>query len=229
MVLLRHGQTDMNVGRRFQGTSDHPLNERGRSQARAAGEVLAARLTTPSKQVGVFGAQHRAAGVRVVSSPLSRAVETAGIVSESLATRGVLVGGPMMRAGLIERAYGDFEGHDIEEVRALWPDALAQWQDGGESEDAGVEPASRVGARMRDAVLDLAGECGGGETLLVVSHGGAISRGVVSLLGLDAGVFQGLRGLDNCHWAEMVPDPRGPHGWRLASYNIGTREDVLGA
>lgn len=219
----------MNVGRRFQGSSDHPLNDLGRSQARAAGEVLAARLTAPSRQVGVFGAQRSAAGVRVASSPLSRAVETARIVTDALAARDLRVEHSAMSAGLIERSYGDFEGHDIDEARALWPAALARWQQSGESEEAGVEPAGRVGVRVRDAVLDLVGECGAGETLLVVSHGGAISRGVVALLGLDAGVFQGLRGLDNCHWAEMVPDPRAPHGWRLASYNIGAREDVLGA
>lgn len=190
---------------------------------------MAARLTAPSKQVGVFGAQHRAAGVRVVSSPLSRAVETARIVSEALAARELRVEHSAMNAGLIERSYGDFEGHDIAEVRDLWPAALAQWQESGESEEAGVEPAGQVGERVRDAVCALEQECAAGETLMVVSHGGAISRGVVALLGLDAGVFQGLRGLDNCHWAEMVPDPRGPHGWRLASYNIGAREDVLGA
>lgn len=219
----------MNVGRRFQGTTDHPLNDVGRAQAARAGEVLARRLTTPSEQVGVFGAQRAAAGVRVVSSPLGRAAETARIVASFLEDLHVLVGDPTTDDRLIERTYGDFEGHDIAEVRSLWPEALREWHASGEAASAGVEPASHVGERMSAAVRDLVERTGAGETLLVVSHGGAISRGVVSILGLDAGLFAGLRGLDNCHWAELVPDLRGTVGWRLASYNIGASEDVLGA
>ena len=41
IVLVRHGQTDFNVERRFQGRADQPLNERGMAQARAAAGVLA--------------------------------------------------------------------------------------------------------------------------------------------------------------------------------------------
>src|SRR5207244_1461401 len=63
LYLVRHGETDWNRERRFQGTSDIPLNELGRAQSRA----LAQRLTDARLDA-------------VYTSPLSRAVETARIV-----------------------------------------------------------------------------------------------------------------------------------------------------
>ena len=80
-----------------------------------------------------------------------------------------------------------------------------------------------------------AAACRSDQSLIAVSHGSAIARGIVSLLGLDPAVFNGLRGVDNCHWSELVPvgistaKSAARTGWRLASHNIGAREDVLGA
>ncbi|MGH6910285.1 MAG: phosphoglycerate mutase family protein, partial [Phenylobacterium sp.] len=39
IYLARHGETEWNVARRFQGQQDSPLTERGRGQARAMGEL----------------------------------------------------------------------------------------------------------------------------------------------------------------------------------------------
>lgn len=41
LLLVRHGETDWNAERRWQGHADVPLNERGREQARALAEELA--------------------------------------------------------------------------------------------------------------------------------------------------------------------------------------------
>jgi probable phosphoglycerate mutase len=41
LVMLRHGQTDFNLGSRMQGQLDTELSELGRAQAVAAAEVLA--------------------------------------------------------------------------------------------------------------------------------------------------------------------------------------------
>ena len=64
IYFLRHGQTNNNKEGRMQGRVDIPLNEVGRAQARCAAQRL--------KGIG-FDA--------VYSSPLSRAVETAQIVT----------------------------------------------------------------------------------------------------------------------------------------------------
>ena len=60
-------------------------------------------------------------------------------------------------------------------------------------------------------------------TLVVVSHGSALTQGLVKILGLDPLAWQGLRGLDNCHWSTLIPYSREP-GWRLVSHNLGVAD-----
>lgn len=103
MALVRHGQTDWNLGARLQGSSDIPLNDTGRAQAVEAAGLLAG-----------------ASWDEVVTSPLSRANETGRIIANllELAT-------PTTDAGLVERAYGGAEGLTKEEAIARfgrdWP------------------------------------------------------------------------------------------------------------
>ncbi|WP_210481439.1 histidine phosphatase family protein [Naasia sp. SYSU D00948] len=88
LVLVRHGQTDWNLARRIQGSSDIPLNDTGREQAREAGRLLAEERWDA-----------------IVSSPLVRARETAEIIARELGIDTVeLV--PELR----ERHYGQAEG-----------------------------------------------------------------------------------------------------------------------
>ena len=65
LVVVRHGQTDWNKAGRMQGSSDIPLNDRGREQAHEAGRALAEQ----NEFWNYLGA-----------SPLSRAQETARII-----------------------------------------------------------------------------------------------------------------------------------------------------
>lgn len=91
--VLRHGQTDWNLEARLQGSTDIPLNDTGRDQARHAGEILKSHGLT-----------------KIVASPLSRALETARIVGEATGLT------PDIDARLIERNFGLFEGMTIDEV-----------------------------------------------------------------------------------------------------------------
>lgn len=92
--VLRHGQTDWNLQARLQGSTDIPLNDIGREQARLAAELL--------DGLGI---------TKIVASPLSRALETARIVGERLSLE------PFIDARLIERNFGLFEGLTLDEVR----------------------------------------------------------------------------------------------------------------
>jgi 2,3-bisphosphoglycerate-dependent phosphoglycerate mutase len=99
ILLARHGETDWNVERRWQGHSDTPLNDTGRAQARALAEEL------KSEPIDV-----------VYSSDLMRAHETARLVAEP---RGLDV---TAVRGLRERSFGSVEGMTSNEIFAQDPD-----------------------------------------------------------------------------------------------------------
>lgn len=235
IVLVRHGQTDFNLERRFQGVVDHPLNDHGRFQARNAGRILARRIVTPSLQLVRMKGLDTGGQVRILSSPLSRAFETASIIAEEFEGVSADFMGPVVDERLIERAYGLFEGKTAAEAEVDHPAEVAQWRESGESEAAGIERSDLVGLRVRAAALEAASSMDEGGTLILVSHGSAITRALVTFMGLDPLVFDEMRGLDNCHWSEVVHVGGGGSGasgrgaWRLAAHNIGYREDVFGA
>ncbi|MCU1480783.1 MAG: phosphoglycerate mutase [Subtercola sp.] len=99
LALVRHGQTDWNVAKRIQGSTDIPLNATGRKEAKATAEVLA---------------HGRWDGI--LTSPLGRAVETAEIIAKILD-----LGEPETVPGLVERHYGEAEGLDFEELHRRFP------------------------------------------------------------------------------------------------------------
>ncbi|WP_345764736.1 histidine phosphatase family protein [Diaminobutyricibacter sp. McL0608] len=117
LSLVRHGQTDWNLARRIQGSTDVPLNSTGRAQADATGRALA---------TGEWDA--------IFTSPLSRASETASIIATH-----VSLGTPTPLDGMAERRYGEAEGLTGPEILARWPEGTAV--PGRESRDAVVERA----------------------------------------------------------------------------------------
>lgn len=102
LYLVRHGETDWNAARRIQGSTDIPLNDRGRAQAKAAAGLLGRRRFD-----------------EVVASPLGRAYETGSIIAEGL---GLPV--PTVEPAVVERAYGEAEGLTFDEVEARFPDGV---------------------------------------------------------------------------------------------------------
>jgi broad specificity phosphatase PhoE len=150
ILLARHGQTDDNCPPlRFQGSRDTPLNEHGRQQARE----LAAELAGEGLD-------------RIVSSPLSRATETAEAVAGAT---GLEV---THDSRLAEGDRGGWEGMLMEEVKRLHPDRYAAWRraDPGFS-FAGGESLLEHQARVAEALDELRTLPG---KTLVVCHGGSI-------------------------------------------------------
>ena len=99
LYLVRHGETDWNAQRRIQGSTDIPLNETGREQARVTGRLLARREWDA-----------------IIASPLSRAFETASIIAGEI---GLPL--PETDAAIVERQYGEAEGLDWQQVDAQFP------------------------------------------------------------------------------------------------------------
>lgn len=130
-ALVRHGQTDWNAERRLQGSTDIPLNEVGRGQARAAAAVLA-----PYEWDAI------------VSSPLGRAAETADLIAEGL---GLKVSRRVPE--LTERSFGPAEGMQAgPELEAL---RIPGGFKGAESED---EAASRGLAALEALAEEFSGQ-----------------------------------------------------------------------
>ena len=104
IVQVRHGETDWNRSRRFQGQSDVALNETGRAQAAALALTL---KDEPLKTI--------------YSSPTTRAIETARAINRyhqaSLE----------QRDGLMEMDLGDFEGLQSKNLMNEQPEFLRKW------------------------------------------------------------------------------------------------------
>jgi broad specificity phosphatase PhoE len=168
ILLARHGETDWNAERRWQGHTDRPLNERGRTQARA----LAQRLD-PTRLEAVY------------SSDLRRARDTARAVAER---QGVP---HRIDAALREVDVGSWAGMTKEEARNRDPEGHARWLRGhpgwrdGESYEAMAE---RVVAAVRRIASKHPHR-----PVLVVAHGGPIRALHAAALGLDVHAYRRLR------------------------------------
>lgn len=200
VVLWRHGRTEYNATARLQGQVDIPLDGVGRWQVEAAARHIAQRHS-PS---------------RIVSSDLSRAAATAHALAD-------VCGLPVrLDPRLRERGFGEWEGLTAHEISERWPDQFAVWRSGRDPQRAGSESRASVGARVAQAVTELADEVDQDGTLVVVSHGAAITLGMVALLGLDPTAWRGLGGLHNAHWALLRPGGhRETTPWFIEAHNLG--------
>lgn len=201
LILLRHGQTDYNVAGRMQGHLDSRLTPEGLEQAAAAAPVLAA-----------------LAPDRVVSSDLSRAVDTAEVV-------GAACGLPVkLDARLRETHLGRWQGSTVADIDRDYPGAIAEWRSDPTWAPPGGESRVAVVARSQPVVDELDAELADAPdesaTVLLVAHGGLIAGLTTGLLGLPTEVWPSFGGLGNCRWAVLGRREDHPR-WRLAGYNVG--------
>ena len=148
LLLLRHGQTELSVGRRYSGHGDPELTQLGHEQAAAAAVRLAA--TEPDIAA-------------IVSSPLWRARQTAAAVAE--ATNAPL----RVHDGLIETDFGAWEGLTFAEARTRDPELHGRWLGRDDVAPPGGESFAAVAERITAVREELVEEFAGA-TLLVVSH-----------------------------------------------------------
>lgn len=157
---MRHGQTDLNVQKRLQGSSDIPLNERGRFQASETRKFL------EDKGIKV---------TKIISSPLERAIETGylatGIPMDDISTED----------NLIEMSFGIYEQQNMETVDPEFLDRCFDHPDtyeppeNGERYDEVVARAGAVVEMLRKKIANR--EFVQDDVVLLVSHG-ALSHGM---------------------------------------------------
>ncbi|MEV0298636.1 bifunctional RNase H/acid phosphatase [Nocardia sp. NPDC050710] len=184
LLLLRHGQTELSVQRRYSGRGNPPLTELGREQAARAAKMLAAK--------GNIAA--------VVSSPLSRARETAEAAGAAL---GVPV---RMLDSLIETDFGQWEGLTFVEAAQRDPELHARWLGDPSTAAPGGESFDQVRERIEAARRDLVALYPGAN-VVVVSHVTPIKTLLQLALGVGPSLLYRLHlDLASLSIAEFYPD-----------------------
>ena len=147
VILIRHGETDWNREQIFRGRIDVALNEVGLAQAGAVKESL--------KDVKID---------RIYSSPLSRAFETASVLSEN---RGLKV---EIEKGFIDIDFGRWQGLSHEKVKeehkGLYETWLAEPHKVVFPDGESLEDVSKRSMETLEKVI----KNHPGETLAIVSH-----------------------------------------------------------
>ncbi|MGW6725908.1 bifunctional RNase H/acid phosphatase [Nocardia sp. NPDC055029] len=184
LLLLRHGQTELSIERRYSGRGNPPLTDLGRQQAERAAKMLAAK--------GDIAA--------VVTSPLQRARSTAEAAAAALDV-------PLrVLDGLIETDFGDWEGLTFAEAAQRDPQLHTDWlgdpsipAPGGESFD---QVRERVAGVRRDLVALYPGQ-----NIVVVSHVTPIKTLLQLALGVGPSLLYRLHlDLASLCIAEFYPD-----------------------
>ncbi|MDR1874582.1 MAG: histidine phosphatase family protein [Synergistaceae bacterium] len=161
ILLVRHGRTDWNDERRFQGRTDIPLNEEGLLQARKLSERLA------SWPLDV-----------VYTSPLLRALRTAEAVASPHGKK------PVVLEDLSEMYFGPWEGESIAGLRKRSPGLMRSWlKDPFFHMPENAETWEDIQTRVRRAVGVILHSAR--ERVVVVSHGGIMRALFSVLLDLD--------------------------------------------
>lgn len=184
IVLVRHGETAPNRRGAALGRADVPLTPRGLRQAEAVAAAVLARLDVPARRP-VAGRAGRPVPVRVVSSPLRRARQTAEVVAARL---GVDV---TVDDRLVELDYGTWDTLDWAELPR---EALARWRSdpsftppGGESLTAVAQRMAAFCAQHLPDPRRAPGDEAAGGPVVAVSHVSPIKAAVTWALGVDVG------------------------------------------
>ncbi len=175
LVVARHGEAEYEAP--TWAEEGGSLTALGRRQAAALAEQLAGRRVA-----------------HVWTSTLARAVQTGEIVAARLGV------GVTTRLGLREFDVGVHRGVPLEEdpfvdVYGLW--LAGQLDERIPGAETGREIGQRVGAVLHEVV-----DAHPGETVLVVSHGGAIGLGVPAVARMDVSPQR----LGNCDTVEVLAD-----------------------
>ena len=209
LILLRHGQTQYNATNRMQGHLDTELTDLGREQAIHAADALADRDP-----------------LRIVSSDLTRALDTATALGEAVSV-------PVTTdVRLRETHLGDWQGLTHHEVDDIAPGAREAWRGDAAAAPPGGESRVDVAARAMPLVTELldAGDWGD-KPVVLVAHGGTIAALTAALLDLPVDRWPVLGGLGNASWVQVSLHGEGtPESqWRLDVWNASAQVagDVL--
>lgn len=208
ILLIRHGQTDWNIGCKLQGRTDIPLNETGRASATQCGKDMA--------------------DIKIdlcITSPLDRAVETASLILKenhcelpgtdaALWPKGTVTARHGVRLFTDERlpeyCFGEWEGKIFKGPGYELP--VKEYGDYWASLDdevvyPGMEGKAKLVNRIRSFLDELCERYGDTDkTILVVVHGGVL-RAVKVIANDEENTFR-IKVPGNCETITLVPDEK---------------------
>lgn len=192
LTFVRHGESTGNAENRLQGQSDYPLSEKGRAQARALAERW--------KNAGeAFDA--------LISSPLTRALETGKIIAAALKIP-VIETEPLW----MERDNGKRSGMTWEEVQAHYPDPsfMNPYDAVAETGEGDWALYLRAGEALHKILQRPPAR------YLVTSHGAILNMALYAILGIAPQPnFQGARfRLENTSFSRFRYQPQ-KHRWQV--------------
>lgn len=182
ILLVRHGETTWNQENRWQGQADVPLSESGRAQAR----LLAQRLLADGRQVHA-----------IYASDLSRAFETAEILSESLRIP------PTPDSGWREMNIGVWSGLTTAEVIARHAVEWERLRAGEDLPRGGGETFAQFQGRLLESAQRLA-QRHAGEQIVIVTHGGAVRAFLLHCRNLPNSRFREIDKIGNTGLSEVT-------------------------
>ena len=155
ILLIRHGETDLNKNKKLMGHLNVPLNSNGIKQAKSCGKYL--KKVFP--KISAF-----------YSSTLLRAQETISLVTQELHCDATI----KYDTNLTERSFGELEGQPANDVYSKLVNKYGNYDvsikpPNGES---GINFYERVSKGIENIIND--NSWGKDETILVLTHGGTI-------------------------------------------------------
>ncbi|OUZ09651.1 histidine phosphatase family protein [Bacillus pumilus] len=181
ICLVRHGETDWNAAKRIQGRTDIPLNNTGKWQAEQTGLYL-----------------KDAHWDVVISSPLTRAKETAHLILKHIDAPLVIMD------DFIERDFGDAEGMSFEERQKLFPN----------KQYPNMEPLETIQDRMVEGIEKVR-VAYPNQQVLIVAHGAAIHALLTTLADEHLGL-ENTRLVNACLNYVEWKDGK----WKVLDYNV---------
>jgi len=179
LILVRHGETEWNAQRRYQGQSDVPLSEVGMQQAELAAERL-----VDQKIDAIY------------ASDLKRAWKTANIIAEKHNLK--IISEPRLR----ELKFGILEGLTFDQAEAQYPEMVSAWLDDFNNTPEGAEMIQAFNARII-SLLEYLRQEHNGQVVLLVGHGGSLSEILRVVLGLSREKRWHLE-MDNASLSEVL-------------------------
>lgn len=195
IFLIRHGQSEANKDNIIQGHMDSSLSDIGREQAKTTGEkLLESKIVFDS----------------VYSSDLSRAKETAKIITKVLGVKDIV-----FDERLREMYLGDFEGKNSKELTEEENAFLNSCWDDHDIRVPNGETTNEFKHRIKDIFNEIIASGENDSTILVVAHGGSLYHILQSTLNI---LPKNQAWFINCAVNEIIQSQKDKK-WTLVKYN----------